>query len=333
MFQRILVPLDESAQAERAIPVAARLARASGGSIVFVCVVIPPVEGGKYAVRQSDVWQRKAFEADRAKAITYLAGMIISHANELAGIEIEMGVASDIVPAGICSTARREHADLVVMCSYGETGLKRWIFGSVAQEVVRHSPVPVLVLHEHGAAFSGSRAAHPLRVLVALDGSPQSEAALEPTIELMAALTTPAQSTLHLLRVVDLPPANGKWRSQVYIDAMMLEQARQEAEAYLKAVAHRLHTGPLAALNLTVTSSVAISTDITSTIIKQAEQIDPPEYVGGCDLIVMTTHERRGLRRLVRGSSVPEHVLDSTRLPLLIVRPHETPTQAHFWTK
>jgi nucleotide-binding universal stress UspA family protein len=330
MFQRIVVPLGGSARAECAIPLAARLARASGGSIVFVRVVLPPVEGGKYAVRQSDVWQRNAFEADRAEAATYLVSMMVAHGNELAGIEIEMGVASDIIPVGICSTARREHADLVVMCSHGETGLKRWIFGSVAQEVVRHSPVPVLVLRERGAALPGSRAAHPLRALVTLDGSPLSEAALEPTIKLMAALATPTQGTLHLLRVVDLPSTASKWRSQAYIDAMMREQARQEAEAYLKAVAHRLHTGSLATLNLTVTSSVALSTDIASTIIKQAEQIDPPEYVGGCDLIVMATHERRGLRRLVMGSSVPEHVLDSTQLPLLIARPHETPAQAHF---
>lgn len=44
MFGRILVPLDGSEQAERAIPAAARIARSSGGTIVFVRVILPPVE-------------------------------------------------------------------------------------------------------------------------------------------------------------------------------------------------------------------------------------------------------------------------------------------------
>ncbi len=48
MFQRILVPLDGSEGAERAIPVAARIARASGGSIVFMRVILPPAELGAY---------------------------------------------------------------------------------------------------------------------------------------------------------------------------------------------------------------------------------------------------------------------------------------------
>lgn len=46
MFQRIFVPLDGSKQSEQAIPVAARIARASKGTIVFVHVVLPPVECG-----------------------------------------------------------------------------------------------------------------------------------------------------------------------------------------------------------------------------------------------------------------------------------------------
>lgn len=46
MFQRILVPLDGSDGAERAIPVAARIAHASGGSIVFLRIVLPPAEFG-----------------------------------------------------------------------------------------------------------------------------------------------------------------------------------------------------------------------------------------------------------------------------------------------
>jgi nucleotide-binding universal stress UspA family protein len=61
----------------------------------------------------------------------------------------------------------------------------------------------------------------------------------------------------------------------------------------------------------------------TGKITKLAEQTEGAEYADGYTLIAMTTHGLRGLRRVVMGS-VTEQVLDSTKLPLLIVRPHET---------
>jgi nucleotide-binding universal stress UspA family protein len=325
MFQRIVVPLDGSERAERAIPVAARLARASGGSIVFVRVVLPPVDFGKYAARHTTVWERKLYETERGEAASYLAGIILTHASDLVGIDTEMGVASGIVPPTICSVAGSEHADLIVVCSRGETGLSRWFFGSVAQEVVRHSPVPVLVLHEQGAAL-------PSRAVVALDSSPFSESALEPAAQLIAALAAPTQGILHLLRVVDLPPAEGTWRSQAHIDAAMRVQARHEAESYLRAVAEHLCHGPLAALKLAITSSVVASPDVARTIIHQAEHGGMTGQVGDCALIALATHGRTGLRRLLMGS-VTEQVLGATKLPLLVVRPQEKAAQEHVRAK
>jgi nucleotide-binding universal stress UspA family protein len=92
--------------------------------------------------------------------------------------------------------------------------------------------------------------------------------------------------------------------------------------AYLKLIADRLYAGTPADLELTITSSVAVSTDVAGTIIKTAEQAEGPEHLGGYDLIAMPTHGREGLHRLVMGS-VTEHVLGATRLPLLMVRPQE----------
>ena len=326
MFQRIIVPLDGSMGAERAIPVAARLARVSGGSIVFVRAVLPPVDLGKYARQHTVVWEREAYETHRAQAASYLAGVMLTHANDLAGINTDLEVASGLAAPTICSAARLEHADLIVMCSHGETGLKRWMFGSVAQETASHSPVPVLVLQERGAALPLPRAARPLRVLVALDGSPLSESALPPAVELLAALAAPELGTLHLLRVVDLPGTGGKWRSQAHVSPKMREQARQEAETYLRAVAHRLQAETTASLTLAVTTSVAISTDVAGTQFKLAEHTGRPEQMVGCDLIVLATERHGALRRLVSGS-VPEQVLGSTQLPLLVVRPLEAPAQ------
>jgi nucleotide-binding universal stress UspA family protein len=325
MFQRILVPLDGSDGAERAIPVAARIARASGGSIVFIRVVPPPSEVGMFGAGLRGTIAMKpeveASEKEFADATNYLVTVITAYVDELAGIATETDVASGATSPTIFSTAGYEYVDLIVMCSHGETGLKRWVLGSVAQQAVRHSPVPVLVLNEHGVVPPVPDAARPLRVLVPLDGSELAESALEPAAQLIAALTATAQGELHLLRVVDLPSAYGRMKSQAYMSDGVQEEARKEAEAYVKAVADRLYESTFATGKLNVTSSVAVSTDVAGTIIKLAEQTEGAES-SSCDLIAIATHGRGGLRRLVLGS-VTEHLLGSTRLPLLIVRPHE----------
>ena len=148
MFQRILVPLDGTDVSEKAIPVAAWIARASGGTIIFVSVVLPPIEFGTYSPERTIPLKPAAFERREAEANSYLTNVISSHASDLAGISTELDVTAGAVSSGIYSEARLEHVDLIVISSKGETGLKRWVFGSVAQEVVRHSPVPVLVLQE-----------------------------------------------------------------------------------------------------------------------------------------------------------------------------------------
>ena len=113
----------------------------------------------------------------------------------------------------------------VVMCSHGYTGFKRWILGSVADKVVRHSCVPVFVLREHGSMppLAGEI---PLRALVSLDGSALAEAVLAPVAELIAALASPAQASLYLVRVIDLPYADGRTKSQSSSDKDTMEQGQ-----------------------------------------------------------------------------------------------------------
>nr|HET6902416.1 universal stress protein [Ktedonobacteraceae bacterium] len=148
MFQRILVPLDGTALSEKAISTAAWIARASGGTIVFISVVLPVMEFGTYSSERTVPLKPAAFERRETEARNYLTGIITKYANELAGIPTEIDVTAGAVSAEIQSEARLEHVDLIVICSKGETGLQRWVFGNIAQEVVRHSPVPVLVLQE-----------------------------------------------------------------------------------------------------------------------------------------------------------------------------------------
>src|SRR5690349_22849246 len=86
MFQRILVPLDGSPRAEQAIPVAARIARAFGGSVIVLSVVPPPVSSGKFSV--SAVYPKAVLDEELAEATKYLHK--IAQSDELGGITTEV---------------------------------------------------------------------------------------------------------------------------------------------------------------------------------------------------------------------------------------------------
>lgn len=324
MFKRIIVPLDGSGRAERAIPIAARLARASGGSIFLVRVVsteaasLPSAPGRPLLIQTVG-------ETDRALAESYLTG--IASSDLLAGIEVHSTVPTGLIAPSILTIASDKQADIVVICSHGYTGVTRWwMMGSVAAKVARHAQTPVLVLREGGPVPSERHAGEqPLRVLVPLDGSDDAKAALLPAASLAAALAAPGQGGLHLTHVVQSSMTTSKaGRSS---DMGKMRQANQNmAYEYLRATINqfgdRLKDAAGADLNLVLTASVMIDDDIAKGIISVAENGgggDGTEVFGGCDVIAMTTHGYGGRQHWV--GSVTERVLDTSRMPLLIVQP------------
>jgi nucleotide-binding universal stress UspA family protein len=317
MFQRIIVPLDGSNRAERAIPVAATLARASQGSLVFLRVVVPGHEIGSYGAEPAVGVVPSQLEINIAEADQYLSSVATIFRDYLTGIKIETEVETGRAASAILSAAGFEHGDLIVLCSHGDTGLKRWVFNSIAVQAACHSPIPVLVLNEHATGHPLEELAQPLRVLVPLDGSTLAETALTPAIQLMAALPLAGASTLHLLRVVDdVPVFNGGMRGQAQVDTFISKRACTEAQIYLDSVIKRLQQEEaLGKTQLSLTTSVIVNPDVPGTIIQQAEE----EH---CDLIALATHGRGALMRVLMGS-VTEHVIGHTTLPLLVTRPQE----------
>jgi len=323
MFKRILVPLDGSPRAECAIPVAARIVHATGGSITFLRVVTTTIDAAWFAMESPHLMQ-EAFEVERARASDYLTA--IAQSQDLTRVDINLEVRSGIPAQTILSVADSNKFDLIVMCSHGDTGLRRWVLGSVAQKVARYSPVPVLVLREGEslptASYQGG--ARPVHVLVPLDGSSLAEAALTPAAQLSAALSAPAHGALHLVRVLRLPSMYEYGQDDSLAEAK--KQGMLQAHAYLGAVEQQLREGSLASLKLQVTSSAVVDTDVASALLKMAEVSEDMEDIEGfkaCDAIAMATHGRSGPERWMMGS-VTERMLGSTKLPLLIVRPQKT---------
>ncbi len=314
MFKRILVPLDGSNLAGRALPFAARIARATGSSIVLFGVATTPVDYSPYTA-PSKVYSEEVIQEKVRQVTMYLQDA--ANSPSLAGLTVEIHAAFDAIAPAIIVATQTYQADMVVLCSHGYTGTKRWLLGSVAQKVARHCPVPVLVVRSDSPMQTED---HGLRVLVALDGSPLAEAALEPAMQLVTALSGAAQGELHLLRVINVPTAGGKFRGP-YIDfeSDVRAQEKQEARTYLKALVSRLRQSTQA--NVQITSSIVVDADVAAAIIHAAEQsdvLDDKAY----DFIAMATHGRGGIQRWALGSTT-ERVLGATSLPLLIVRPHE----------
>jgi len=330
MFQRILVPLDGSKRAERAVPVAARLARASHGSVVLLRAISMPIEfWPAFAIPEAKLAEA-GFDADRDSVEMYLADVTRSPA--LNGVPTETEVRFGLPASTILAVAHASHADLIVLCSHGYTGMTHWVLGSVAEKVARHAPIPVFVLREGGPVPAGPHPdiTRPLRALVSLDGSSHAKAALEPAAKLVAALAAPEAGSLHLVRVVK--PVTPEYEGQ---DPEGREQFLHKAKRYLSFTAEHLRerlTAPAVAdLRLSITWSVAVDTDVASALIRVAENGEDAEgagVFGGCDLIAMATHGYGGLQHWAMGS-ITARVLSATKLPLLIVRPPEMMDKSH----
>jgi nucleotide-binding universal stress UspA family protein len=153
MFKRLLVPLDGSPFASRALRYAAEVAKRFGSEVVLIQVVrptTPVVDGGGLAgvsLTAAEIAVQAAQEANKrnaARARRYLRGKV----RGMRSREIQSSyrvVIGEAAPA-IIECSEKEKIDLVVMTTSGKSGLRRAFMGSVADAVIRQSGKPVLVL-------------------------------------------------------------------------------------------------------------------------------------------------------------------------------------------
>lgn len=306
MYSSILVPLDGSAFAELALPVAVALAQRHGAALHLLSVhtgLIQPLEapGAPVYDTRFDDERRRDQQAYLQRTTERLRG----EGADVQASVVEGGSAGAV----LAEEAARLGAGLIVMTTHGRGGFTRAWIGSVATELVRTTPAPVLLVR--GADGSEPMPTPPLpldapHVLVPVDGSPLAEEAVPRAV----AFGEPLGARYTLLRVVRtgdslLPYDQTFWTPD---EQEAMDRQRGEAERYVDELVGRWRER-----DLRVDGIVVLESDVTRTILRMAE-------AEGADLIALSTHARGAVGRTLLGSTTDKIVRAADR-PVLVVRP------------
>ncbi len=301
MFKHLLVPLDGSSLAEVALPYAAFIAEKLGATVTLIHVIernapqtvhgTPHLTDAAAAQRYLDDVAAKAFPPGarverhvHTSEVSEVARSIVDHAGEF-------------------------KPDLIVMCTHGSSGLRNWLFGSIAQQVISLGNTSVLLIppQEEGQP---ARPFSCRRVLVPLDGDASHEHGIQVAVDFARICS----SGVHLLMVVPTPETLTGQRAAAGrmlpgATAELLNMTEQRATEYLRSqVAKLLPSG------LAITAEV-IRGDPAKTIVNTAHNM-------GVDLIVLGTHGKAGMNAFWQGSVAPK-VLRQSQVPLLLVRVYD----------
>lgn len=134
-FRRILVPLDGSEAAERVLPLVEAIGRVHDSQVRLLRVEPLVITELPSPLLEGSLWDPAPLELAMAPQRERL---------EAAGLKAETRAAYGVVAAEVLREARE--VDLLAMTTHGRTGVARWWFGSVAEQVLRHAPCPVLVV-------------------------------------------------------------------------------------------------------------------------------------------------------------------------------------------
>lgn len=286
-MQRVIIPLDGSELDEQAVGLGERMAEAFGGTIELVHVLTAtPVP----AVTIPDP---VSMDSHLASVAARLSTRFPVRTSVLEG---------DPAEELLALTAQTPDT-MVVMASHGWSGLRRAVFGSIADTLVRAGSVPVAVVRGPARA----RARVPRHLLVAFDGSDLAERSLPPAIRL--AQTYGAE--VHLVRVVNasFSPYLGQGfelsAAEPALLAELADQMHEEARSYLDEVATALRR-----------QGIRVSWEVRAGV--PGEEIVRAAETSAADLILMCSHGRGGVRRWVLGS-VTDTVMRTGLTPLLVI--------------
>ena len=282
MFERIVVPIDASGESLLALPLACQLAEATGARLCLLRVALAYEFARDGAPGSSG----------DARAVV-ASGMLCASGPVAEEVILRVEHASEI-PAAIVAGVRARGADLIVMATHPRSGLDRPAHPSVAEGVLAGTAVPLLLIDAtRGRADEGDAAV----VVIAVDGTPEGEAALTVAMRYARAL----DAEILLLRVV-VPSLGDDGTPPLRFDAAALA----DAQHYLDRLATLVRDCGVPAQGRALFGPVA---ETIATIVEQV-------HAGA---IALSTHSEQGTARLVRGS-IADTLLRAAPCPVLLVR-------------
>jgi nucleotide-binding universal stress UspA family protein len=296
MASTIIVPFahpdqDPDRIAAGAIPIAATLARQTGGRVLLASIVD--------VVPRFDPLARRLVtpaQSVRDRLLEEAGNALREVATRFDDVPVDQVVRWGNPVDSLSGLAAENEDSIMVVASRVRQGLDRALYGSIAQSLVREAPCPVVVVHGVNA---DARPADPAlaHVLVPLDRTEFSERALAEALKLV----TPGAATIHLLHVVepytvmdlpvDDPIAMGVEHARTFLEGIAAPLMQQGHRISLDAVVGRP----------------------ADEIVRAANELE-------ADLVVMATQERAGFRKLVFGSNA-ERVLQQGERPVMFVKP------------
>jgi len=302
----ILCPTDFSVAASGAFAESIRVARWFGAKVTVLHVMAQAIPAGAEMVFAPP--PPEVFDAVRKARLAELDRFVA--ATEHAGVPVDTRCREGVATSEIRDAAEELDADLVVMGTHGRSGFGKLVLGSVTESLLRHAPVPILTVNSASQPHEGLYRC----VLCAVDASEWSAE----TIGFAAAVAEEGAERLTVLHVIDDLPETRAWAQGVFALGEV-EQFRDDLEQ-----------NALADLRKLIPENVKSS---CGCIARAAFGRAPQEILRlaageHADLIVLGTHGRGALNRILFGSTARRVVREATCPVLVVPSGHTWPSTA-----
>jgi nucleotide-binding universal stress UspA family protein len=294
MFTRILVPLDGSAIAEKALPHARALGRTLNIPITLMTVIETAADFSKKKTPYLDT----LIEGGVRNSEEYLEKISKTFSGAAVQYRVDKGRAED----AIIMNAAADNGTLITMATHGRSGLDRWLLGSITEKVVRGAKNAVLVVRADEEASSEGETA-PESIIVPLDGSTLAESVLLYVVELAKAF----HAKVMLLRAYSLKQIIFSFEDYHPDLDELKGELKWEAMNYLDEKAAELKSRGLVDVFCSITEG-----DAAEAIIEGGKKAPNT-------LIVMSPHSGSMIKHWVLGS-VTEKVLRHANNSVLTIR-------------
>lgn len=303
MIKRVLIPLDGSELAERAVPHLLRFITSEQTELLLMTALSSSVFPLLSDKMRSLTSERIVLsdESEASEQMQMIAQQLVQR-----GFRVESQFLPGAAAECILHLSEKANVDLIAMSTHGRTGIELALLGSVADKVVRNARSPVFIVPSKVMTETETETAPPPRAIVLpLDGTVLAETAL-PVARQFAKDTG---AVIHLIRVIESQDSEDELvadETAIDLNEVKGQPVVRQAACYLERIQLQLQLAGV------VSRCHTVEGDPAEAIIRMARAED-------ADLITMSTHGRSGVERIVHGSVVSQ-VIGNAMCPLLLMR-------------